>query len=367
MLEYLDEDCVGRHFILERYVFFSRQQGEHESIQDYVAALRKQASACDFDRITPEQIIRDRIVCGLHDDRQRQALLSRAKLTLKECILECRANEQSKKQAADMRIHNRKPESTSESSDASSVNTISKSSKGTGCPVAPLDMVMTRRGCSCRYCGRHHQRGAIHCPAYGQRCIRCHAKKRCHAKNHFATVCQKRSVRFCTELTSNCDERQGVAVVTTIDSEHPSVRKSVDSVSTMFASKIFATLEIASKPISFQIDSGASCNVVRSQDLANTNASITATTQRLCLYDNSVLEPVGKTEVQVYNPKTRKRHLAEFVVVHKAATAILGAATSQELGLMKVCSENILNMVHAANSVSLLTRGNYCCIPMCLL
>ena len=179
---------------------------------------------------------------------------------------------------------------------------------------------------------------------------------RCHAKNHFATVCQKRSVRFCTELTSNCDERQEVAVVTTIDSEHLSVRKSVSSVSTTFASKIFAMLEIASKPISFQIDSGASCNVVRSQDLANTNASITATTQRLCLYDNSVLEPVGKTEVQVYNPKTRKRYLAEFVVVHKAATSILGAATSQELGLIKVCSENILNTVHAANSVSLLTK-----------
>ena len=153
-----------------------------------MAALRKQASACDFDRITPEQIIRDRIVCGLRDDRQRQALLSLAKLTLKECILECHANEQSKKQAADMRIHNRKPESTSESSDASSVNTISKSSKGTVCPVAPCDTAMTRQGGSCRYCGRHHQRGAIHCPAYGQRCMRC------HAKNHFATVCQKRSV-----------------------------------------------------------------------------------------------------------------------------------------------------------------------------
>ena len=106
-LEYLDEHFVGRqNVIYERYVFFSRQQGEHESIQDYVAALRKQASACDFNGITPEQIIRERIGCGLHDDRQRQALLSRAKLTLKQCLLECRGNEQSKKQPADMRIHN---------------------------------------------------------------------------------------------------------------------------------------------------------------------------------------------------------------------------------------------------------------------
>ena len=112
-LEYLDEHFVGcQNVIYKRYVFFSRQQGEHESIQDYVAALRKHASACDFDGITSEQIIRDRIVCGLHDHRQHQALLSRPKLALKECILECRANEQSKKQAADMGNHNRKPEVT---------------------------------------------------------------------------------------------------------------------------------------------------------------------------------------------------------------------------------------------------------------
>ena len=48
--------------------------------------------------------------------------------------------------------------------------------------------------------------------------------------------------------------------------------------------------------------------------------------------------------------------MAEFVVVHQVATSILEAATSQELGLIKVCSENILNTLHAAKSVSLLTE-----------
>ena len=71
-------------------------------MQQYIAALRKQAAVCRFESITPDEILRDKIVRGVQDERLRRSLLSRSKLDLKECITECRMRQQAEKQAVTM-------------------------------------------------------------------------------------------------------------------------------------------------------------------------------------------------------------------------------------------------------------------------
>ena len=77
--KYLEDHCVGqRNVIYKLYVFDSRQQGEQGPVQEYSAALRKQAALRDLGNLTPGETLRDRTVCGLHDERERQIACYRA-------------------------------------------------------------------------------------------------------------------------------------------------------------------------------------------------------------------------------------------------------------------------------------------------
>ena len=99
VVEYLEVYFVGkRNENFERYVYNSRQQQDGESC----SSISQRAAVCRFQSITPDEILRDKIVSGVQDERLRRSLLSRSKLDLKECITECRMRQQAEKQAATM-------------------------------------------------------------------------------------------------------------------------------------------------------------------------------------------------------------------------------------------------------------------------
>ena len=103
-LGYLEDHFVGKANVsYERFIFNTRGQQEGETFPQYLAAIRQQASLCDFDNITKDQILRDRLICGIRQESVRQALLGKQNLTLGECILHCRSQEQSRGRKTIMR------------------------------------------------------------------------------------------------------------------------------------------------------------------------------------------------------------------------------------------------------------------------
>ena len=56
----------------ERYRYNLRTQKPGETYDQYRTALRKLAEGCDFQTITPEEILRDRLVFGFKDDKVRE-------------------------------------------------------------------------------------------------------------------------------------------------------------------------------------------------------------------------------------------------------------------------------------------------------
>ena len=103
-LGYLEDHFVGKANVsYERFIFNTRGQQEGETFPQYLAAIRQQASLCDFDNITKDQILRDRLICGIRQESVRQALLGKQNLTLEECILHCRSQEQSRARTTFMR------------------------------------------------------------------------------------------------------------------------------------------------------------------------------------------------------------------------------------------------------------------------
>ena len=88
------EYCQPRKNVpFERYRFNRRTQEPGESYDHYRTALRKLAEGCDFATITPEEILRDRLVFGINDAKVRERLLRESNLTLTKTDEICHAAE----------------------------------------------------------------------------------------------------------------------------------------------------------------------------------------------------------------------------------------------------------------------------------
>ena len=123
-----------------------------------------------------DDLIRDRIVCGVRDKGIRRKLFQECGLTLSKCVDTCRANEATAAQLKDMA-----PSQTTEQ-EANAVNQKESSKKPKTTKENgrdPKDQLCAE----CKYCGNKHERKRDKCPAYGKTC------SSCEKANHFAAKC----------------------------------------------------------------------------------------------------------------------------------------------------------------------------------
>ena len=233
VLEQFADYCEPRKNVpFERYRFNKRTQEAGESYDQYRTALRKLAEGCEFSTITPEEILRDRLVFGISDHKVRERLLRESALTLKKTDEICRASESS---SAQMR----------EVGQTDTMNVINTAKKGVRQRNAT-----SKQGKACGNCGRHHEIG--NCAARGKLC------NECGKLNHFASVCRsgkrrtgaQKDVKTVEEL-AEFDESDGeIYVIGEI-----SAVKLDDSQ--------LVTVKLASgNCLRFQPDTGAQCNVI---------------------------------------------------------------------------------------------------------
>ena len=71
--------------IVQRYQFNSRQRATSETVAEYVAALRKLAEHCNFGNALDE-MLRDRLVCGIANPTVQKRLLAEPELTLTKAV-----------------------------------------------------------------------------------------------------------------------------------------------------------------------------------------------------------------------------------------------------------------------------------------
>ena len=73
VLRKFEEYCIPReNTIYERFLFFTRDQRESETIDQYQTELRQIAANCHFESITPDQLLRDRLVTGTKNTKTRK-------------------------------------------------------------------------------------------------------------------------------------------------------------------------------------------------------------------------------------------------------------------------------------------------------
>ena len=178
VLTKFQEYCEPRRNIpFERYLFNKRIQEPGETYDQYLTELRKIAEGCEFDNITPDEILRDRLVFGIRDNKVRERLLRESGLSLKKTDEICRASESMQKQMKIVRDKLDLP-----------VNAVSKDKyqKKTGKRV-------TKGNKECGNCGQRHDTSRReNCPAYMKECRQCgklsHWARKCRSSKHSSGV-----------------------------------------------------------------------------------------------------------------------------------------------------------------------------------
>ena len=209
----------------------------------------------------------------------------------------------------------------------------------------------------CKFCGLMHDRRL--CPAYGKSCAKC------GRPNHFAAVC-RRSGNATVRWMMEEDEHENLASLQQQESDpdgreswqfmpvtqqenNEAVLANSSEVNMACAQsmrsgqkKIFADLEINGHRRRFQIDTGATCNVVGLHDLPP-HTDLKPTRKTLSLYDTTTIRPEGVFNAKVSNPFTTKECEAEFLVVKsERAIPILGAPTSLAMNLVVIPHQQML-------------------------
>ncbi|KAL6471864.1 hypothetical protein MHYP_G00205140 [Metynnis hypsauchen] len=141
--------------------------------------------------------------------------------------------------------------------------------------------------------------------------------------------------------------RKTKAVHSVMEAEHEQVQEILSLQSQLegrskFGKQVFATMLIGEKPVKFQLDCGASCNIIPIQ-LLNQDTQLEKTKQVLVMYNKSTLNPLGKCRIKIRNPRNRKLYRLEFMVVQESSSVpSLGNKAVQAMDLVRIQRENIL-------------------------
>ena len=324
ILKLMEQHYVAEiNVVYERFLFFRRSQQKEESFENFLTAIRALASTCDF-KAMKDEMIRDRIVCGIASPAIQRQLLQAKDLKLADCIAKCRTAETTATYQERMSAgHTPSGTETERHPPLTEVCAIRRK---------PSLEKGRNNNMACSYCGRRHRRRE--CPAFGMTC------RRCGKKNHFEACCQSFSVRMSNYYMDVGNPEAGHAE--TADDANAGGPRVNNMTCKKLRDKITTTLLVDEEPVQFQIDSGATCDVVRLDDLSEKAArKLKPSAETLRLYDESRLNTLGRCQAQLRNPKTGRCQEANFIVVKEAPTAILGAETSQKMGLITVHYEQL--------------------------
>ena len=313
-----NEHIIGQlNETYERYQLNCRNQTPGESVDSFVTALRNLAKNCNFCECMRDSLLRDRVIMGILDNDLRKRLLQMPDLTINLCIDMCRAYE-----ATENRMRYMEGSSQEEVHSIKHTRSPPHSTKGKMRGHQP------RKQVKCRFCRKTHEMTKEACPAWGKLC------SNCNGRNHFAIVCQKKGRVHVVDAELQHDNAyellNGVTTVNKVKSE-----KAVSPSKPL----IFAEMCIDRKRIKFQVDCGASVNLIPVHHIGD--AEVSRPTKVLQMCDKSLKTPLGECRVKMINPANDKKYAVLFTVVKEDLMPVLGASASQQMGLITVNRANI--------------------------
>ena len=279
VLEKFAQYCQPRKNVpFERYRFNRRIQEPGETYDQYRTALRKLAEGCEFQTISPDEILRDRLVFGIQDNKVRERLLREASLTLLKTDEICHAAES---MLAQMKV-------VGDNSGAT-VSVVRAEQDHLHNPTDQTKKTLDAKPVrECWNCGHKHEyRTRESCPAYGKVC------NKCQKPNHFAAKCRSGKTK------------RTLKQVQAIDEDADEVYHTQVSVASLDDSQLVTLRLESGNYLRFQVDTGAQCNVIplalykkACKDPKLVRATPVKTT--IQAYGGTTLPVVGKVIIRVW-------------------------------------------------------------------
>ena len=312
--------------IYERYRFNNRKQEPGENIAAYLTELRTIAKNGQHEEITPEEILRDRIVLGIRDDKMRERLLRYNDLTLQKAVDLIKAAEQTEHQVKLMGA-------------SANVNVLkqgrSKSNRSSMQSRAANNKQQSSRG-TCGRCGTSHAKKK--CPAFGQKC------HRCGNMNHYQSLCRSKTV-----ASVHIDDGTDQYEISTVGEQPSRANKALVN--------LYVNRRQPENEIRFQVDTGSECDLLplkmyKSITGDNTVERLEKCNKSIVSYTGERKQIAGKISLPVWH-KDRRKTLT-FNVVNGDYQPVLSLNTSIMLGIVTLADCDVLSLAISPTSNTIL-------------
>ena len=287
--------------IMQRFRFNTCVRRQGEKIALYVARLRELTQFCEFGD-TMEDMLRDRLVCGVNDERLQRRLLAEPQLTFQKALELFQAFESSVKDAKDLQNSSRVPASV------------------------PINAITDPKA-ECYRCGGQHK---PHMCKHKESL--CH---NCNKKGHLAKKCHQRD-KSGTRKSSHSrstHSRSTHHIETDTDNE---VEDSVYTMFTLPSSKqdpIQITVDVDNYALPMELDTGASLSIISETVYKNLPSApkLQSTSAQLKTYTGEPIKVLGCISVKVCHNAQEK--CLPLIVVSGEGPSLLGRNWLEQLKL----------------------------------
>lgn len=329
----------------ERYLFNTRTQQPGESIDSFVTDLRKQAKNCNYGTLHDE-LLRDRVICGITDDTLRSRLLRIDDPSLDEVLKQCRTHEVSEEHLKEFNA-----------AFQSNVNIISKfaKAKARSTKKEGSEPNTDHEVRSCKFCGFQHILNRRFCPAADQEC------HKCGRRGHFKIKCtfqgqrkpRSKSVRNAymeQDYSSGSDEYQEKSV------GYLCVEKKSSNINYCKSGKKqdLIQLEFPDHHCEFGalIDTGAEVSVLPKKifDRMKPKPTLGKTKTVLVSFTGDKVTPIGKIWIECLH--NSQRYKLVFHIVDIDCKPLLSRNTCELLGVVKFMKQVTAKSAESAVPVS---------------
>ena len=313
--------------IVQRFKFHTCSRQEGESVASYVAQLRNTAQHCNFGD-TLDLMLRDRLVCGINDDRIQRRLLAVRDLTFQNALETATAMEMASHGLADL-------QKGATSSSTATVNVVEKQNIS----LKPSKVFDVQN--ECYRCGGRH--GAHECSFKDSECHFCHKRghiaRKCRMKSAHRSQAQQSFRQPACDKSKRRNMKYSKSEDTGSDTEESEIH-------TMFCAQVqqgkdkqkpyVVEMNIDSKKVMMEIDTGASVTVLCEATLRAVKGKgcfpLTRSKKKLRTYTGEEIPVLGTCRVSV-SYKTSQPKVIQVLVVKGNGPDLLGRDWLQEFRL----------------------------------
>lgn len=228
-----------KNTVFERHQFWAHPMADTVTIEKYVTELRPKSKDCEFG-VSENDMIRDKIVFNLNDQRLKERLLRESNLTLEKAVDLCRAEETAKAQIQAMTTTGQER----------AIHAVNKT-KGKDIQQWKQGQRQQTQSCNnkrkdhtCRKCRKSHP--PRQCPAFGVSC------RKCGKLNHYAKMCESAKVTY-KKTVHDLSPEIGTLFIRIVN---------IDQISNKSDNSWYADLKAGDRSIKFKLDTGAETNVL---------------------------------------------------------------------------------------------------------